>query len=220
MLDLQDITKVYRRSGRQTTALDKVSLHLERGRFATLTGPSGSGKTTLLMCVAGLLRPTAGRASVDGLDITAAGEGELEAIRRGKIGIVFQTFHLVNYLSAAENVMLPMGIAGASPADARKRAMELLEQLGLAGRARHFPRELSAGEQQRVALARAIANRPAMLLADEPTGNLDAASAQAVLAALRHVHQSGATVLVASHDAAVVSAADLSLALREGRLVG
>jgi putative ABC transport system ATP-binding protein len=219
MIELESVTKSYRRGACEVRALDGVSLVVERGELAVVEGPSGSGKTTLLFVISGLVRPTSGRVTVAGVELTAKSAGELAELRRTTFGFVFQTFHLIPYLTALENVTVPMGLAGASPKDAAARARDLLAQFGLAERADHHPSELSAGEKQRVAIARAVANRPPVVLADEPTGNLDAKSADDVLAALDEVHKGGATVLVVTHDPRIASRAGRVLRLEKGKLI-
>ncbi len=219
MIVLENVSKTYRRGAREVRALDGVSLRVERGELAAVEGPSGSGKTTLLFVIAGLVRPSAGTVSAAGAEITAKSPAELAEVRRTTFGFVFQTFHLIPYLSAVENVRVPMGLAGVSPRDGVARALELLARFGLADRADHHPAELSAGEKQRVAIARAVANRPPIVLADEPTGNLDARSADEVLAALEEIHKDGATVLVVTHDARISARAGRVLRIEKGRLI-
>ena len=220
MIELVDVSKAYRRGAKEVRALDGVCLKLERGEFASVEGPSGSGKTTLLFMAAGLVRPTSGRVLAAGADLTSKTAGELAELRRTTFGFVFQTFHLIPYLSAEENVRVPMSLAGASAKDSHARAEELLARFGLAGRAEHHPSELSAGEKQRVAIARAVANHPPIVLADEPTGNLDEKSADEVLAALEDVHRAGATLLVVTHDARIAARAGRALRLEQGKLTG
>ena len=219
MIQLDNVVKVYRRGGREVRALDGVSLSVGAGEFAAVEGPSGSGKTTLLFIAAALVRPTSGRVVAADADLTGKSAAELAEMRKTTFGFVFQTFHLIPYLNAAQNVMVPMGLAGVPPKDAAARAAALLERFGLADRAEHHPAELSAGEKQRVAIARAVANRPPIVLADEPTGNLDARSAEDVLAALSEIHKGGTTVLVVSHDARIAARAERVFRLEKGRLV-
>ncbi len=220
MIELADVGKVYRRGAREVRALDGVSLRVERGEFVAVEGPSGSGKTTILFVIAGLVRPTSGRVSATGEELTQKSAGELAELRRTTFGFVFQTFHLIPYLSAVENVRVPMGLAGIDAKESATRARELLARFGLADRADHHPAELSAGEKQRVAIARAVANKPPIILADEPTGNLDARSADEVLAALEDVHASGATLLVVTHDARIAGRAGRRLRIERGKLKG
>jgi putative ABC transport system ATP-binding protein len=183
-----------------------------------IVGPSGSGKSTLLGLLAGLDAPTSGSVLIDGVDITRLGEDELARLRGEKIGFVFQFFHLIPSLTAFENVAVPMEIAGAP--DARRRATALLEEVGLSDRAHHYPSQLSGGEQQRVALARALANAPPIVLADEPTGNLDTATGHHILELLRAIHRDrGTTIILVTHDAELAAIADTRLVLRDGRVV-
>jgi putative ABC transport system ATP-binding protein len=183
-----------------------------------IVGPSGSGKSTLLGLIAGLDAPSTGSVVIDGVDITRLDEDALARLRGEKIGFVFQFFHLIPSLTAYENVAVPMEIAGA--ADVGRRARALLEEVGLTGRAHHYPSQLSGGEQQRVALARALANDPAIVLADEPTGNLDTATGRNILELLRGIHRSrGTTIILVTHDAELAGIADSRLVLRDGRVV-
>lgn len=218
MIRLEGVSKVYRRNLREVKALDAVNLHVERGEYVLIEGPSGSGKTTLLFTLAGLVRPTAGKVIVDGVQLGGLTAAELALLRRKKFGFVFQMFHLIPYLTAAENVELAMGLAGVGRAESGERAGALLERFGLSGRAEHFPSELSAGEKQRVAIARAVANRPSILLADEPTGNLDPKTAHEVFAALAEIHRDGTSVVVVTHDAPAAQNATRLLRLERGRL--
>jgi putative ABC transport system ATP-binding protein len=204
--------------GRPVTILDGVSLEVEAGEFVAITGPSGSGKSTLLGLIAGLDQPTDGAIEVDGVDITHLSEDALASFRRGRIGYVFQAYHLIPTLTAAENVAVPLDLA--SHRDAPGQARALLAQVGLAGRAHHYPAQLSGGEQQRVALARAVALRPVLLLADEPTGNLDSATGAAIIELmLRLRRERGSTLLLVTHDPALAAHADRIVSLLDGRLV-
>jgi putative ABC transport system ATP-binding protein len=216
MIHLHGVSKTVVSGSAPLTILHPLDLHVPRGRFLAVTGPSGSGKSTLLGLVAGLDAPTAGRVVVDGVDITALDEDRLAKLRGQKIGFVFQFFHLIPSLTAFENVMVPMEIAGhARPAD---RAAQLLAEVGLTGRGHHYPSQLSGGEQQRIALARALANDPPILLADEPTGNLDSANGRHIMDLLRDVNERrGTTLVLATHDAELAAMAHERLALRDGR---
>jgi putative ABC transport system ATP-binding protein len=196
-------------------ALDDVGFDVASGEWIAIMGPSGSGKTTLLNILGGLDRPTGGRAVVDGTDVATLGERELTRYRAEKIGLVFQQFHLVPYLSAVENVMLAQYFH--SVADEAEAARALV-RVGLGDRLKHLPSQLSGGEQQRVAVARALINQPKLILADEPTGNLDEANEQTVLALLQDLHASGHTILVVTHSPAIGRMADRRIELAHGRL--
>lgn len=215
-----NLVKHYRLGEVVVPALQGVNMEIEKGDFVAVLGPSGSGKTTLLNVIGALDRPTKGRVYVDGEDLTALSEKNLTRLRRNKIGFVFQFYNLIPVLTAFENVELPMIISGVSRQEAAKRAEKLLESVGLSNRARHRPDELSGGEQQRIAIARALANRPSVVLADEPTGDLDTATGQQVLTMLLEMSkQENTTVVVATHDPAVLDMADRTLRMRDGRIV-
>jgi putative ABC transport system ATP-binding protein len=219
MIELRAVTKTVMSGTAPLTILHPLDLAVAAGRFLAVTGPSGSGKSTLLGLIAGLDAPTAGQVLVDGTDITALDEDRLARLRGQKIGFVFQFFHLVPSLTAFENVMVPMEIAGRP--DASARAAALLAEVGLTGRGHHYPSQLSGGEQQRVALARALANDPPILLADEPTGNLDTANGRHIMELLQDVNRRrGTTLVLATHDRALAAIADERLGLRDGRRVG
>jgi len=217
VLALRGIGRRLPSGGRMLAILDGIDLEVRRGEFLAVLGPSGSGKSTLLALMAGLDRPSSGEVRLDGERIDALGEDRLARLRRNKIGFVFQSFQLLSNLTARENVQLPLELLGEP--DARARAEELLRAVALAERGHHYPSQLSGGEQQRVALARAFAPRPALLLADEPTGNLDGATGRMVLdllVGLRAEH--GATLVLVTHDPAVASRADRRIHLRDGRI--
>jgi len=215
-----DLTREYRRGPQVIRALDRLNLSVLKGEFLCITGPSGSGKSTCLNLIGGLDRPTRGRIVVQDRDITQLDENELAAYRRRRVGFVFQAFHLIPTMTALENVEFPL-IFSRVPARARRaKAEALLEQVGLADRIDHRPTELSGGEQQRVAIARSLVNDPALLLADEPTGNLDSHTGGEVMELLARMNEEqGLTVLVASHDPAIVAFAHRVVRLRDGRLV-
>jgi putative ABC transport system ATP-binding protein len=201
-------------------ALQGVSLRIDRGRLTVIHGRSGSGKTTLLNMIGGLDRPTRGQVWVDGAEVSAMGEEELVRMRREKIGFVFQAFGLVPILSAAENVEVPLLLQNTAADVPAERVAELLELVGLAGRSRHRPYELSGGEQQRVAIVRALANRPKLLIADEPTGQLDSANARTIMEVVRGlVRSEGVSAIVATHDPLLLDIADRVVELRDGRVV-
>jgi putative ABC transport system ATP-binding protein len=218
MIELRDVSKTVVSGSEPLTILHPLSMTIARGRFLAIVGPSGSGKSTLLGLIAGLDAPTSGSVLIDGVDITRLDEDRLAKLRGEKIGFVFQFFHLIPSLTAVENVSVPMEIIGLR--DARRRAEALLEEVGLTGRAHHYPSQLSGGEQQRVALARALANAPPIVLADEPTGNLDTANGRHIMELLRTIHERrGTTVVLVTHDADLASLADTRLVLRDGRVV-
>ena len=215
MIELQQVSKTVQSGGQPLTILYPLDLTVPAAQFLAVTGPSGSGKSTLLGLIAGLDAASTGRILVGGRDITGLGEDDLARLRGGMIGFVFQFFHLIASLTAVENIMVPMEIAGRS--DAAARAKALLDEVGLTARGHHYPSQLSGGEQQRIALARALANDPPILLADEPTGNLDLANGQHVIDVLLEVRRSrGTTLVLATHDRALAARADAVLRLRGG----
>jgi len=217
-IELWALTRRLPSGDRELTILDHVDLTVEPGEFIAVLGPSGSGKSTLLALMAGLDRPTSGEVRIDGAPIQAMSEDELALLRRRKIGFVFQSFQLLGNLTARENILLPIELLGQP--DPYARADELLRAVGLADRGHHYPSQLSGGEQQRVALARAFAARPAILLADEPTGNLDGATGRKILQLLTELRRSETTTLVlVTHDPAVAALADRLIHLRDGRVV-
>jgi len=218
MIELRGVSKTVMSGSTPLTILHTLDLKIEAGQSVAITGPSGSGKSTLLGLIAGLDAPSAGRILIDGTDITEIGEDRLARLRGDKIGFVFQFFHLIASLTALENVMVPMEIAGRADAEARGRA--LLDEVGLTGRAHHYPSQLSGGEQQRVAIARALANDPPILLADEPTGNLDSHNGRHIMDLLVGINRTRQTTLVlVTHDASLAQLATFQLALADGRPV-
>ena len=218
MIELKEVSKTVMSGSAPLTILHPLSTTIDRGAFVAIVGPSGSGKSTLLGLIAGLDAPSSGSVVIDGTDITALDEDRLAKLRGEKIGFVFQFFHLIPSLTAFENVAVPMEIAGRR--DAAERAHTLLDEVGLSGRAHHYPSQLSGGEQQRVALARALANNPPILLADEPTGNLDTTNGQHIMELLRAIHSvRGTTLILVTHDAELAAAADLRMIMRDGRVV-
>jgi putative ABC transport system ATP-binding protein len=218
MIELREVSKTVTSGTEPLTILHPLSLQIPRGQFVAIVGPSGSGKSTLLGLIAGLDAPTSGSVLIDDVDITRLDEDSLARLRGEKIGFVFQFFHLIPSLTAYENVAVPMEIAGA--ANAQARAEQLLEEVGLTGRSHHYPSQLSGGEQQRVALARALANDPPIVLADEPTGNLDSANGRHIMDLLRKIHSGRSTTLVlVTHDAEIAAMADARLVMRDGRVV-
>jgi len=218
MIELTDVSRTVRSGAGALTILHPTSFVVPRGRIVAITGPSGSGKSTILGLMAGLDAPTTGHIAIDGQNITSLSEEKLARLRGEKIGIVFQFFHLLPSLTAYENILVPLEIAGA--ANARARATALLAEVGLSGRGHHYPSQLSGGEQQRVAIARALANDPIVLLADEPTGNLDSATGRQVIQTLMDVNRvHGRTLILVTHDPDLASLADEVIALRDGRVV-
>jgi len=217
LLELRGVTKELPSGSRMLRILDGVDLAIGAGELTAILGPSGSGKSTLLGLMAGLDRPTRGEVLLDGAPLHAMSEDDLALLRRRKVGFVFQSYQLLSNLTAMENVLLPLELAG--HADAPARAAELLASVGLAERGHHYPVQLSGGEQQRVALARAFGPRPALLLADEPTGNLDSATGDSILGALvRLREESGTTLVLVTHDPAVAAVARRRVHLRDGRV--
>ena len=213
------LKKHYEMGGQIVRALDGVDLEIEAHTFTVVMGPSGSGKSTLLYLLGGLDRATSGEISVDGERLTDMDENTLALFRRRTMGFVFQSFNLIQSMTALENVSFPMQFAGVASAQRNERAGDLLGQVGLANRADHRPPELSGGQQQRVAIARALVNDPSVILADEPTGNLDTSSGAAVMQLLSDLHRSGRTVLVVSHDLRMMRFATHKIFLLDGKLV-
>ena len=218
MISVRALSMRLASGGREVHVLTDVSLDVPAGQFLAIAGPSGSGKSTLLGLIAGLDQPTAGQIEVAGVDVTALDEDGLARFRRDHVGYVFQSFHLLPTLTAQENVAVPLELAG--DAGAAARAAALLAEVGLAARAHHYPVQLSGGEQQRVAVARAMARRPALLLADEPTGNLDSATGKQIIELLVGLNRRlGSTLVLVTHDAALAAHADRVVTLRDGRIV-
>jgi putative ABC transport system ATP-binding protein len=211
LLELKNISKIY--GGLK--ALDNVSLRIEKGEWIAIMGPSGSGKSTMMNIVGALDKPTSGEVIFDGRDISKESNKRLTELHRDKIGLVFQQFHLINYLNAVENVMVAQYYHSMPD---EKEAMEALERVGLADRAKHLPSQLSGGEQQRVCVARALINYPEIILADEPTGNLDEANEEIVVELFNKLHEDGTTLFVVTHDPDVAAVAQRMLVLRDGRL--
>ena len=219
ILVAREVTKVYRTAAQHVTALRNINLVIEPGEFVAVMGPSGSGKTTLLNCLSGLDDIDSGKVSVQGADIHAMADGKRTEHRARSMGFIFQNYNLIPVLSAAENVELPLLLNGVKPGAARKRAREMLARVGLADRETHRPNELSGGEQQRVTIARALVGRPAIVWADEPTGNLDSHMANAVLALLQEVHQAGQTLVVVTHDPGIASGAWRLVRMQDGFII-
>jgi len=212
LLELENISKIYG----ELRALDNVSLKVDTGEWVAIMGPSGSGKSTMMNIIGCMDKPTSGRVILDGVDIARESDRNLTAIRRDKIGLIFQQFHLVNYLSAVENVMVSQYYHSVPD---EKEALAALERVGLADRARHLPSQLSGGEQQRVCIARALINYPEIVLADEPTGNLDEANENIVLDIFRQLHRDGTTLIVVTHDPEVGEVAQRTVTLEYGKII-
>jgi len=213
---LQEVTKVYTRRGHQVVALRAPSLEIGTGDYAAIVGPSGSGKTTLLSVLGGMLSPSTGKMTVDGVSLYELSVAKRAMFRRERMGFVFQTFNLIPYLTAVENVQIPLYLNGITKAEQRNRAVALLERVGLKDRLHHKPSELSTGQQQRVALARTLANNPAIILADEPTGNLDPDSRRMVLDFFDELHAEGRTIVMVTHDSVAAERATSWLQLSDG----
>jgi ABC-type lipoprotein export system ATPase subunit len=219
VLGARGLRKDYGRGEGLVRAVDGVDLDVVAGETVAVMGPSGCGKSTLLHLLGGLDRPSAGEVSLNGRRIDDIGEKALARMRRTDVGFVFQAFHLMEELTAVENLELPALLAGRSPRAARRRAEALLEQVGLADRARFLPSALSGGQRQRVAIARALSNEPLVVLADEPTGNLDSAATLDVLRLFESLHESGQTLVIVTHDARIAATADRMISMRDGALV-
>ena len=218
MIELRGVSKTVKSGDQQLTILHPVDLLVPSGQRLAIVGPSGSGKSTLLGLIAGLDAPTTGSIVIDGTDVTALGEDQLAKLRGAKIGFIFQAFHLIPSLTALENILVPMEIAGRR--DSAARARLLLAEVGLAERGHHYPSQLSGGEQQRVAIARALSNEPVIVLADEPTGNLDSSTGHHVIELLLGINQSrGTTLVVVTHDTEIASMADARIFLKDGKIV-
>ena len=216
MVRLEQVTKVYGRGKEQVHALKSVDLAIRQGEFVTVVGPSGSGKSTLLLTIGGMLRPTQGTVQVGGTDVYALTGRARAKFRAERIGFVFQMFHLLPYLTVTGNVLLPGVVAGRK--SERKEALSLLEHFGLGDRVRHKPSELSTGQRQRVAMVRALMNHPALLLADEPTGNLDPENARGIMDYFCEFHRKGGTVLLVSHERLAAEYADRVATIEDGRV--
>jgi putative ABC transport system ATP-binding protein len=219
VLKIENLTKTYKLDKREVRPLTNVNLEVKKGEFTAIMGPSGSGKTTLLNLIGAIDKPTTGKVLLDNVDIGSLSGSQLCKIRRAKIGFVFQNFNLLPYLSARENVELPMELSGKHKGERTKRAKELLAAVGLEGRENHRPNRLSQGEQQRVAIARALANDPAIILADEPTGNLDGQNKKEVVKLLANLNLNhGTTIIMVTHDGRVASQTERVLYLNHGEI--
>ncbi|MDO4322915.1 MAG: ABC transporter ATP-binding protein [Lachnospiraceae bacterium] len=211
LLELKNISKIYG----ELHALDNVNIHVEKGEWVAIMGPSGSGKSTMMNIIGCMDKPTSGEVYLDGVDISKENGKKLTEIRRDKIGLIFQQFHMVNYLTAVENIMVAQYYHSIPD---EEEALEALERVGLKDRARHLPSQLSGGEQQRVCVARALINHPELILADEPTGNLDEANENIVLDLFRQLHREGTTLVVVTHDPEVAEASQRTIVLKNGRV--
>ena len=219
MFHLQGITKIYRKRRQEVTAFRADQLDIAAGEYVAVVGPSGSGKTTLLSLLGGMLSPDTGKVLFDGQSLYDLSLNERTRLRRERIGFVFQTFNLIPYLTALENVQVPLYLGGIAASEQRDRANALLEQVGLGNRLDHKPGELSTGQQQRVALARTLANNPQLILADEPTGNLDPESREAILSLFDGFVREGRTIVMVTHDPAAAERAARKVLLRDGAIV-
>jgi len=218
LVELRRVSKIYRLGGEEIRALDEVSLDIEEGEFVSIIGPSGSGKSTLMHILGCLDTPTSGTVKLDGRMIQDASPRELAMIRNRKIGFVFQFFNLLPKLNVTQNVELPMIYSGISSRERRRRAMEALEAVGLSNRCKHRPSQLSGGQQQRVAIARALVNNPRILFADEPTGNLDTHTGEAILDLFRRLHGQGRTIVLVTHDPEIAAVTPRRIEIRDGRI--
>ncbi|MGW8144553.1 MAG: ABC transporter ATP-binding protein [Anaerolineales bacterium] len=219
VVETENLTRIYGSGAAQVTALDHVSLQVETGEFVAVMGPSGCGKSTLLHLVGGLDRPTEGTVKIDGQDLSKLGDDELTDLRRQHIGFIFQFFNLIPTLDALDNTALPLVLGGTKPAEAQSRATEWLEKLEVADRSTHRPEELSGGERQRIAIARALVTEPSLILADEPTGNLDSGAASDFVTLLREtVDRWERSILLVTHDERISSYADRVLRMKDGRI--
>lgn len=218
MIDLKDISKVYLVGNERVRALDYATMHIGKGEFVSIIGPSGSGKSTLMNIIGCLDIADAGLYMLDGIPIEDYTENELAEIRNEKIGFVFQSFNLIPKLTAEENVELPLIYQGVKREERKKRVQEAMERVGLEKRAKHLPTELSGGQQQRVAIARAIVTKPSLILADEPTGNLDSKTGEEIMKIFRELHAQGNTIVLITHDDEVAKQAPRSIHIRDGKV--
>jgi len=219
LLELKNVSKIYGMDHVQVKALDNVSLEIKQGEFVAVMGPSGSGKSTMLDIIGLLSRPTQGKVFADGKDVSRMKDDSMAVIRRERIGFVFQTFNLINRLTAEENIMLPMWFDGMPEDKREKRATELLTLVGLGERTKHRPSELSGGQRQRVAIARSLANDPEIILADEPTGNLDTKTGAQILDLLKDLNKKGKTIVLITHDPGLGEKATRKVHIRDGKIV-
>lgn len=213
---LRDIKKIYKMGGQELAALNGIDLDIKRGEFAALMGPSGSGKSTLMNILGCLDRPTVGSYELEGKEVAHLSDDELAVMRNKHIGFVFQNFNLLSRISSLENVALPLVYAGVGTSERRKRAQQVLEAVGLGDRAEHMPNELSGGQRQRVAIARALVNNPEIIMADEPTGNLDTKSTKEIMEIFQEMHGRGKTIILVTHEPEIAVCANRQLLVRDG----
>jgi putative ABC transport system ATP-binding protein len=218
MIELRDITKVYKTGQTEIPALGGINCRIEQGEMISVTGPSGSGKSTLMNIVGCLDRPSSGQYYLEGIEVSKLNDNELAEIRNKKIGFVFQSFNLLPRSTALANVELPLIYSGSR--DRRQRALEILESVGLARRANHRPNELAGGEQQRVAIARALINNPSIILADEPTGNLDTSTSKEIMLLFKQLNEQGITIVLVTHEADIAAYTQRTIKIRDGQIEG
>ncbi|MCW1296405.1 MAG: ABC transporter ATP-binding protein [Candidatus Parvarchaeota archaeon] len=220
MVELENVTKIYRLGEVQIKALNGINLEIKKGEFVSIMGPSGSGKSTMLHIIGCLDTPTSGKVLINGKDVSKLSDDELAEIRNKEIGFVFQFYYLQENLTSIENVELPMIFAGVNENERKRRALDLLRTVGLEKRVNSYPRQLSGGERQRVAIARALANNPSLVLADEPTGNLDSKSGEEIMTLFKRLNSLGNTIVVITHDKTIASHTPRIIKLKDGKIVG
>ena len=218
MIELREVSRVFTVGGQEVRAMDRVSLTIEAGEYLSIMGPSGSGKSTLLNIIGLLDTPDSGKYLLDGQEVTSLGDSQLAEIRSRKIGFIFQFFHLIPRLTARQNIELPLLLAGVGRRERNERSASLIEAFGLSGRQHHRPDELSGGQRQRVAIARAVVNRPAVLLADEPTGNLDRTASGEIIQLMEQLNRDGLTLVVVTHDPEIGERAGRRIRVMDGRI--